>query len=287
MASRKGAHGRGIRDRLSDFGDEVDGIGQKLSSKSERFSQRIEGNAESWSRSWARSPWSAALSFLLSLIFLSLSIPFLNWMFVKTGISAFAALSNFVHQNFAALVIISAVFTVLEFLAHSGRSGHRIFWPVSFALAWAVTAWAFSQLVLNGGVFDEFNGIRELALWAGANIPIVFALFLAIGYIGVFLGKFFGPGKYHKYEGGIVAKRELSVGRKGVDNDRIPAKRLYRSGREKILGGVCGGIAEYLGIDPTIVRLVWVLLSLAWGFGVLLYIIMWIIMPRNPRDKWN
>ncbi len=72
-----------------------------------------------------------------------------------------------------------------------------------------------------------------------------------------------------------------------AEESRITGKRLYRSGREKILGGVCGGIAEYFNVDPTLVRLVWVLLSLAWGFGILLYIILWAVMPRNPRDDWG
>ena len=63
-------------------------------------------------------------------------------------------------------------------------------------------------------------------------------------------------------------------------------KRLYRSGRDKILGGVCGGIAEYFKIDPVLIRLLWVLFTLAGGAGVLVYIIAWIIIPRNPRDKW-
>ena len=63
-------------------------------------------------------------------------------------------------------------------------------------------------------------------------------------------------------------------------------KRLYRSGKEKILGGVCGGIAEYFNVDPTLVRLLWVFFILAFGTGLLAYIIAWIIIPRNPRDKW-
>jgi len=63
-------------------------------------------------------------------------------------------------------------------------------------------------------------------------------------------------------------------------------KRLYRSGKERILGGVCGGIGEYFDIDPTIVRLLWVLFILGFGTGLLAYIIAWIIIPRNPRHKW-
>ena len=63
-------------------------------------------------------------------------------------------------------------------------------------------------------------------------------------------------------------------------------KRLYRSNTEKVIGGVLGGLAEYFNIDPTLVRLGYVLLSLFFaGFpGVLGYIIMWIVVPRNPND---
>ena len=56
-------------------------------------------------------------------------------------------------------------------------------------------------------------------------------------------------------------------------------KRLSRS-NNKMSGGVCAGIAAYLGLDPTIVRIVWVLMLFFAGFGILLYLILWIIMPK-------
>jgi len=58
-------------------------------------------------------------------------------------------------------------------------------------------------------------------------------------------------------------------------------KRLFRSKKDRILGGVCAGVADYFDVDPTIVRLIWVLLTLAWGAGLLLYIIAWIIVPEQ------
>ena len=63
-------------------------------------------------------------------------------------------------------------------------------------------------------------------------------------------------------------------------------RKLYRSGKNKIIGGVCGGVAEYLDVDPVIVRLLWVIGAFAWGAGIPLYIIAWIIMPRNPDHRW-
>jgi phage shock protein C len=63
-------------------------------------------------------------------------------------------------------------------------------------------------------------------------------------------------------------------------------KKLYRSGRDRMLGGVCGGIAEYFNVDATLVRLLWVLLTLgSIGAGILVYLIAWIIIPENPKDK--
>ena len=59
-------------------------------------------------------------------------------------------------------------------------------------------------------------------------------------------------------------------------------KKLYKSNQNKMLDGGCGGIAEYFGIDPTVVRLIWALFSLMGGCGILAYIIAAIIIPRNP-----
>ncbi len=60
-------------------------------------------------------------------------------------------------------------------------------------------------------------------------------------------------------------------------------RRLYRSQKERMIAGVCGGLAEVLDIDPTIVRLVFVLLALLGGHGILLYLILWLIMPREDQ----
>ena len=60
------------------------------------------------------------------------------------------------------------------------------------------------------------------------------------------------------------------------------AKRLYRSQTDSLLGGVCSGIAKYLDADPSIIRLLWILLVFVAGGGLLAYIIVWIIIPREP-----
>ena len=59
-------------------------------------------------------------------------------------------------------------------------------------------------------------------------------------------------------------------------------KRLYRTRTDRKLAGVCGGVAEYFNIDPTIVRVVWALLAFFYGTSILLYLIMAFVVPEKP-----
>lgn len=64
-------------------------------------------------------------------------------------------------------------------------------------------------------------------------------------------------------------------------------KRLYRSGKNRIIAGICGGLGEYFDTDPTIVRLIWAIFTLiSLGIGILAYLIAWLIIPRNPKHRW-
>ena len=60
-------------------------------------------------------------------------------------------------------------------------------------------------------------------------------------------------------------------------------KKLYRINNGKKLCGVCGGLAEYFAIDPTLVRLAWVLLAIFAGMGLLAYIICALVIPNKPE----
>lgn len=63
-------------------------------------------------------------------------------------------------------------------------------------------------------------------------------------------------------------------------------KKLYRSATDRSIAGVCGGLAEYFNVDTTLVRLAFVLFALAGGPGVLLYIILWVVMPEE-QDAYS
>lgn len=66
----------------------------------------------------------------------------------------------------------------------------------------------------------------------------------------------------------------------------MAAKRLYRSKKDRMIAGVCGGLAEYFNIDPTIVRVIAVILLLPGGApGLIPYLILWAVVPENPEQE--
>ncbi len=62
----------------------------------------------------------------------------------------------------------------------------------------------------------------------------------------------------------------------------MESRKLYRSRSDKILAGVCRGLAQYLNLDTTVVRLLFVLLFFLGGHGLVIYLILWILMPVEP-----
>lgn len=61
-------------------------------------------------------------------------------------------------------------------------------------------------------------------------------------------------------------------------------KKLYKINRGKMVDGVCGGIAEYFGLDPTLVRLAWIIFTAMGGSGIVAYILCAAIIPREPEE---
>lgn len=62
-------------------------------------------------------------------------------------------------------------------------------------------------------------------------------------------------------------------------------KKLYRSRSDSMIAGVCGGLAEYFDIDTSLVRVGAVLFTLAWGSGLLAYVVLWLIVPQKPLES--
>jgi phage shock protein C len=73
-------------------------------------------------------------------------------------------------------------------------------------------------------------------------------------------------------------------------SERVPAKRLVRPVAQRKIGGVCAGVAQFLDVDATLVRLLWVILSIYPGAlvcGIVFYLIAWLIIPSEPGPRWE
>jgi phage shock protein C len=62
-----------------------------------------------------------------------------------------------------------------------------------------------------------------------------------------------------------------------------PARKLYRSSTDRKLAGVCGGLAEYFNLDPTLIRVLFIVLAVLGGSGIIIYLAMWILVPNQPQ----
>jgi phage shock protein C len=58
-------------------------------------------------------------------------------------------------------------------------------------------------------------------------------------------------------------------------------KRLHRSRTDRVIAGVCGGLADYFGVDPILVRVLWVVAVLSFGAGLLAYVLLWLFVPQE------
>lgn len=130
-------------------------------------------------------------------------------------------------------------------------------------------------LIIVGAIliFREMGFFHYFHIW---DIPwqIIWAVLLIL--LGVFL-------LYNRSKNG---EQKTSEGSEPVTDQPSETKRqVYRSRTDKMMAGVCGGLAEYFSFDATIVRLAYVLLSLASvGLGILVYIVMVFVFPEKPED---
>jgi phage shock protein C len=82
----------------------------------------------------------------------------------------------------------------------------------------------------------------------------------------------------------IIVKKNKDT-KKSSESESTVVKKLYLSGEDKMVAGVCGGIAKYLNIDAIWVRLVFLITTFTSGVGLIAYIIFWILVPENPNQK--
>jgi len=122
-------------------------------------------------------------------------------------------------------------------------------------------------------IFKQMGLFHYLQIW---NVPWQMIWAIILISLGAFL--MFNKNKSQDDES---VKETFAPGKEEDPN----SKQIYRSRTDKMLAGVCGGLADYFHLDPTIVRLLYVVLSLASvGIGIVIYIVMMLVFPEKPFD---
>ena len=269
-ATRKDVLGK----RAQHFSSEVETLGKRLEA-------RLDKKGCEWDTWFHRT--FGLVGPLISSVFGIIILALLAWIIGLVNIpinSIFiSGIRLFLLNAMGLFFLIFLFFSYTSYLSKSHPKGYLPFSPLVTAAGITIAFWVIAEVIAIANVTVGIAFFTLLSAFIQANLHVIFAFFVIVGYI-VFAAKL-------ALEGPCYPARQRPPSRESPAPNKGGVKRLYRSGNDKLLGGVCGGIAEYLGVDPVLIRLLWVIFILVWGIGILAYIIAWIIIPRNPRHRWE
>lgn len=268
--------GKTIGQGMKNFGEEVGDIGKRVGKEIEKTSKEIE----SWYDRTFGIFWPFIVS-LVGIVILWLVIEIMRIMSDENPV--FGKLSDFL---LAYLWLFFGLMLFFSYTAYTSRKYKPFRWvsPIISAIGIVIIIW----IVMEIFKILDFLGIpffETSALMIERILPLIFVLVLVVGYLVLMLT--------------VTVKQTLqSYEERVAQDDSKPSesssaesgeyRRLYRSGKNRILGGVCGGIAEYFKIDPVLIRMLWIIIVFfPPGLGILLYFIFWIVVPRNPNHSWH
>lgn len=178
-------------------------------------------------------------------------------------------LGSFLVSNLYYFFLATLLFGYMIQLTPQNPRGIEMLRPLATATAVTFSLWlAFGVFDILGRVY-EIDALGSLADLVRIILPIIFILLLVIGYA-------------------LVLSRGLERrAKQKVPYGPTPPRDLYRSGKERLLGGVGGGIAEYADTDPRVIRVFLILFTAATlGIFALMYLVLWMLLPRDPHDQW-
>lgn len=269
------------RRNVDHFAEEVGDIGN-------RIGKRFEESGEQWD-SWFHRTFGVVgplISSVLGLLVFALVI----WV---VGIANFSgstfllAIRSFLMSSIGLFFLIFLFFSYASYFSKINRKAYAPFSPLVTAAGIGIVLWIIGHVF---GLVGDYTGVMMLSLTGqflnGIVLFQIFFVVLLIGYVVYFVREYLGKPVASER---VAIRKPAQVAARALRKEPVgpEIRRLYRSGKDKILGGVCGGIAEYLGVDPVIIRLIWIISVFAWGVGILAYIIAWIIIPRNPDHRWR
>lgn len=256
----------------------------------ERFGKHMERKGKEWESSWNRTLGVTApfFSSVIGLIVLAIVLWLLNVVNLPLRSVFVTSVYSFVLSNLALFFAFFLFFSYTSYFSNKFKRAYMPISPIVVAVGITIGFWIlmWAIILVNASINSVY--LSSISLFIQYNLFGIFILFLALGYLVLFIKAVLGRLEIPEMPEYREEREDTRMAKERPRRQKVAGvKRLYRSGRERILGGVCGGIAEYLEVDPVLIRLIWVIVALAWGTGIIAYIIAWIIIPRNPRDKWD
>lgn len=267
------------------FSDEVQRLG-------ERFGANMERKGDTWD-SWFHSTFGfigPIISSVFGLLILGLAAVAIRFVNVALSSMFLFNVQAFLLVNLGLFFLVFLFFSYSSYFSKTSPRAYLPFSPLVTAAGISIGLWVAMNVVRIANVSLGIPALNLIEFWMGAAVIVVFWIALVIGYLILLVRIASGDPSCGSptVRPPVIAARARKWRSQAGRAKAGAIHRLYRSGNDKILGGVCGGIAEYLVIDPTIIRLLWVILTLmGWGTGIIFYIILWIIVPRNPTHKWD
>lgn len=265
-------------ERMDHFGEEMEHVGKKFGKHMERKGKEME----SW---WYKTFGFVGpfFSSILSLVLIVVLVWVLNAVNLPFGNAFISNVSSFIMNNLAVFFAFSLFFSYSSYIHKRHRRAYLPVYPVAVAIGVTIGFWILMWAIKLVNLSFSNQILSNVSLFIQGNLLGIFTLFLFLGYLGLII--WVTLGKLNISEPDERYKEEDTMTKENKNQSGV--KRLYRSGKDRILGGVCGGIAEYLEVDPVVIRILWVIFTLMYGAGLLAYIIAWIIIPRNPKHKWK
>lgn len=272
--------------RIENFTNEVKAIGRKAADTlEESFRQVGEGIKKEQSSqravSWSDATFGVLGPLVWSVLGLLMLLAVIG-LFLGLGEphSVLDHIGNLLLEN---LLLIFVLTLLLSYSSYASRNYPSFRWlnPLSAAAGIVFALWIAIEITIIISADQNIDFLVDLGKMMRGLLVFVFVIVLVAGYLSLVMSA------SRPVEKNMESQTEITyAGADGTDGyARFQHRRLYRSSVNRVIAGVCGGIAEYTGIDPTIVRVLWVIgLILSFGTAVIAYLICWIVIPPDPRQ---